>query len=371
MLTPSVRHALLSAAMLVLSLANLWSQDDQAAKDTLIVETVLRLENFDFSKAPEKVSAAVSRHLKANPGTDEFFQLIERHGLNEYGELLLDVAVEDTRGKGARAARLLLNTGAGDAILKRAATSDGASLDRLLKGVGLSGTPKGVALLTTVLTGDGKLPTRLAATRALASSKAGEAALLNLAANGALPADVTLTAANALQNSLDREIRSEAAKHLKMPATADSRPLPALAELTKRTGDPAKGKEVYQRICFICHKVGDEGIDFGPALTEIGDKLAKEALYTAILDPGAAISFGFEGYEIGLKDGTGLVGYIASQTDDELTLRVPGGANSSFKKSQIVKQQKLNISLMPPNLQAGVTEQGLVDLVEFLATLRK
>ena len=43
------------------------------------------------------------------------------------------------------------------------------------------------------------------------------------------------------------------------------------------------------KACFTCHKSGDIGIDFGPALTEIGDKLAREAMYVSIIDPNEAI----------------------------------------------------------------------------------
>ncbi|MDA0814299.1 MAG: c-type cytochrome, partial [Verrucomicrobia bacterium] len=135
--------------------------------------------------------------------------------------------------------------------------------------------------------------------------------------------------------------------------------------------DADQGKEVYQRACFICHQIGSDGLAFGPALTEIGDKLPRDALYASILDPSVAISFGFEGYEILLKDGTSRVGIIASETDDEINLRVPGGVSAVFEKSQLVDRKKLKDSLMPVNLQSAMSIEELVDLVEFLASLRK
>jgi hypothetical protein len=46
---------------------------------------------------------------------------------------------------------------------------------------------------------------------------------------------------------------------------------------------------------------------------EIGGKLAKEGQYLAILHPDAGISFGYEGWDIKLKDGTQLVGIVASK----------------------------------------------------------
>ena len=174
-----------------------------------------------------------------------------------------------------------------------------------------------------------------------------------------------------LHRSTDPRISEEAARYLVMPATADAEALPPIAELVTRKGDAGKGREVYQRACFICHQIGSEWLAFGPALTEIGDKLPKDALYSSILEPSAAISFGFEGYEFSLKDGTSRVGIIASETDAEVTVLIPGGASFVLEKSQLSNRKKLAASLMPANLQAAMSTEELVNLVEFLASLKK
>ena len=107
------------------------------------------------------------------------------------------------------------------------------------------------------------------------------------------------------------------------------------------------GHAVYAKICFACHKVNDEGIDFGPALSEIGSKLPKEALYASIIDPNAAISFGFEGWEVKTKKGDTYVGMVAGETDAELSLKTPGGVIVKTPKSEISARKKMDISLMP------------------------
>ena len=56
--------------------------------------------------------------------------------------------------------------------------------------------------------------------------------------------------------------------------------------------------------CSVCHMAGTEGKDFGPKLTEIGSKYAKEGLLNAIVHPSEGISFGYEGWEIKMKDGS-------------------------------------------------------------------
>ena len=47
------------------------------------------------------------------------------------------------------------------------------------------------------------------------------------------------------------------------------------------------GKKVFLQSCSVCHQVGSEGSSFGPALTQIGSKLTKDALYVSILHPDA------------------------------------------------------------------------------------
>ena len=91
--------------------------------------------------------------------------------------------------------------------------------------------------------------------------------------------------------------------------------------MVDKHGDAVKGKEVFKTLCSNCHQVNGEGVNFGPELSEIGDKLSKEALYTSILFPDQGISFGFEGYRIQLNDGSAAVGKIASETEDKVEVQ--------------------------------------------------
>jgi putative heme-binding domain-containing protein len=112
-------------------------------------------------------------------------------------------------------------------------------------------------------------------------------------------------------------------------------------------------------------------MDFGPKLSEIGGKLAKEGQYLAILHPDAGISFGYEGWDIKLKDGTQLVGIVASKTETDVVLKMPGGLVQNLKTSAIKSMKMQSNSMMPTGLADGMSQQELVDLVEFLMTLKK
>ena len=112
-------------------------------------------------------------------------------------------------------------------------------------------------------------------------------------------------------------------------------------------------------------------MDFGPKLSEIGSKLPKEGQYMAILHPSAGISFGFEGWEIKMKDGSMLTGIISSKTETDIDLKYPGGATQRIKTADVKSMKQLPDSMMPTGLQESMSSQELVDLVEYLMTLKK
>ena len=123
--------------------------------------------------------------------------------------------------------------------------------------------------------------------------------------------------------------------------------------------------------CARCHKVGDQGIDVGPALTEIGSKLPKEELYAAILDPSAGVSFGYEAWLVTMKDGNVAFGIIESETPGEISVKGPTGVVTRHPKANVKSRMQQTVSLMPPGLHLTMNETELVDLIEYLASLKK
>lgn len=114
-----------------------------------------------------------------------------------------------------------------------------------------------------------------------------------------------------------------------------------------------------------------KGIEVGPALSEIGTKLPKSELYEAIFDPNAGISFGYETWTVELKNGEQAFGLIVSDAADELALKAVTGVVMRYKKSEIKSRKQSSLSIMPAGLQVAMSEQDLVDLVEYLSSLKK
>jgi putative heme-binding domain-containing protein len=164
-------------------------------------------------------------------------------------------------------------------------------------------------------------------------------------------------------------MRDEAAKYLTLPGNKEGKPLPPVSVLAEKKGDAVKGKTAFGSVCSNCHTVNGEGVNFGPDLSEIGSKLDREAIYTSILYPDQGISFGYEGYMIKLRDGSSAFGRIISETADKIEMQYIK-ETQTVNKADVVSRTQLPNSLMPSNLQSQLSEEELVDLVEYLTGLR-
>jgi putative heme-binding domain-containing protein len=365
----------LRGAFLLLFIASVSVAQDAAdpQRDALIVETLLRLETPIDLDAKPKTKEAVLRYLKANPGSEQFFQVIERFQIKAAADELLELAIakpEETAG--VKAAELLLKLG-GDRIEKTIQGEDTARAAALLDALGNVGGKQVMELLKPLVSSDKPLAIRRSAAHALGESKPGAEFLLDLAKTGKLKEDLNFTVANALFALPDPQIQAEAKKHLKLPASANEKPLPPLPELVKMKGQADHGKKLFfsTATCSKCHIVKNEGKEVGPNLSEIGSKLSKEAFLVAILDPSAGISHNFETYVATTDDGKVVSGLLVSKTDAEVVLRDANAIQHTLKMDSVEELRKLPTSLMPADLQKTMSAQDLVDIVEYLMTLKK
>lgn len=350
--------------------------DDEAqrAKDAVIVRTLQRLPGVDLSTKPE-AKAALLRHLATMQGTDAYFDLIEKFNLRDSGQELLRLATEHADSTvSVKAARLLVKFGEREQLAKAIRDPDSAKAAKVVAVLGLLADAKTNELLAPLVT-DTELPlaVRSAAVAGLGRNAPGQKVLLTIVEQDKLPADAQFAAANALLSSADDAIRAAAAKRLSLPAAAGGEPLPPVSELVVKGGDAARGKAMFAGVgtCAKCHKVLGEGKDVGPDLSEIGSKLSKEAMYVSILDPSAGVSFNYETYVARTLDGTLLSGILVSQTDDVVELKTAESIVHKLKRDDIEALKKLPTSLMPADLQKQLKADDLVDIVEYLMTLKK
>lgn len=373
------RHSCLFVSfVVVLALAALSAAEEvspeQRAKDARIVKTLQRLPGVDLSSKPE-VKAALLRYLETVAGSDEYLALIEKFSLRETKDELLKLAIEKSDSTaGVKAAGLLVTFGERELLTKAIADPDPAKGAQVVAVLGLVADSQTNELLQPLVADAGQpLAIRSAAVTAIGRNAPGQAWLLELVEAGKLTKDLNFAAANVLLSSADDAIRTAAGKHLSLPATAGGEPLPPIAELVQRSGDVARGKELFATTgtCAKCHKVKGEGKEVGPDLSEIGTKLSKEALYLSILDPSAGVSFNYETWLVRTFEGTVFTGILVSQTDDSVELKTAEAIVHKLVRDDIEQMKKSTISVMPADIPKLLKAENLVDIVEYLTTLKK
>ncbi|MEO8564255.1 MAG: PVC-type heme-binding CxxCH protein [bacterium] len=325
------------------------------------------------SKDLPEVKAALARALVSVRGTPRFVELAERYEARDQRDELFRLALDKpNETAGTEAARVLLMYGGTPAFADVVKGADGDAARRAISVLSRNYSARVDTIITgAMLDSTRSLDLRRWAVQSFGNSYNGTQRLLTLVQEGRIPAELKAAAGSVLF-SAGNETREAAAKFLTPPpsTTLDGKTLPPLMTLAARTGDATAGRAVFQRTCTACHVVAGSGTDFGPALTEIGDKLPKSGLYLAILDPSAGIGFGYEGWTVRTKDGQTLVGIISSETDDEVSMKLIGGIQRKVPKSAIAERKRMESSLMPQGLERSMSEADLVHLVEYLSTLK-
>jgi putative heme-binding domain-containing protein len=136
-------------------------------------------------------------------------------------------------------------------------------------------------------------------------------------------------------------------------------------DLNAGSGNPARGHEVFMRVCGACHTMFGEGGKIGPDLTS-ANRADREFLLASIVDPSAAIRKEFLAYEVELTDGRALSGVIVDQSGGSLTLGTSTGERVTVPQSQITSVRESSISTMPESLAKLMKPQELRDLFTFL-----
>jgi putative heme-binding domain-containing protein len=131
-------------------------------------------------------------------------------------------------------------------------------------------------------------------------------------------------------------------------------------------GNEAKGMEVYQQNCGICHQIrGAMGVAIGPDLGTIHN-WSPAAIMANILAPNSSIASGFDLWEVELKNGESVQGIISTETPNAITLRNVGSMEKTISRNDIQSLRALNMSSMPDGLDKQINQQQMADLLAFL-----
>jgi cytochrome c551 len=148
------------------------------------------------------------------------------------------------------------------------------------------------------------------------------------------------------------------------------------------TGDPAKGKDVYDASgCASCHTIAGQGGDAGPELTTVGTLRGAGYLRSALLYPGTDLPQARVFLETGglldymfihvvTKDGHAFDGTRVVEDSFRIVIKDVNGKFLSFQKADLRELKKEPGKSVMPSVKGKLSDAQVDDLVAYLASLK-
>ncbi len=190
-----------------------------------------------------------------------------------------------------------------------------------------------------------------------------------------MPSELRNVASAVTNASPSAPIRDRAKRLLPPVVSKNRKPLPPVRELLGGKVTQSAGRKLFSAVagpkCASCHSLDESKKSLGPNLSQIGDKLGKEALLDSILNPSAGIAPEYYVWRLQTKTEGIVIGIVAEDTPQRVTVLTDATTDLRFKPSEILSRQRSRLSLMPEDLANTMTEQQMVDVLAFLTTLKK
>jgi hypothetical protein len=211
---------------------------------------------------------------------------------------------------------------------------------------------------------------RAAALRLLLRRPSSTAALLDAFEKGQVQlTELSLDQQQALADHPDGRLAQRAKRLLArggaLPSADRQKIIEELTPLTHKSGDAAKGKQVFLNQCAKCHKHGSEGHQIGPDLTGMAVH-PKEHLLLEILDPSRSVEGNYRAYTIGTLDGQILNGLLVAESRTAIELVDVEAKKHVILREDIGRTMVSAKSLMPEGFEKLLQQDDFVNLLEFL-----
>jgi len=179
-------------------------------------------------------------------------------------------------------------------------------------------------------------------------------------------ADTPASLVEALRSHKTEAVRA-LAKEVLPPVISRLDVIAGYREALEKEGDKEKGKLAFMKACISCHVSHDgEGIELGPEIATFATA-GKESLLERILDPNREVAPQFQAYLFEFNDGSVITGMIRSESTEEVVVRMPGGIDKTFPRSDVKSMRGMGVSLMPEGLEATLTVDEMADLLAYLS----
>lgn len=212
------------------------------------------------------------------------------------------------------------------------------------------------------------LDERTGQTTDMAKDSLGGQMLIGLLAENKIPAKLLPVVEANIFNNPDLSVRIQAGKYIKKSGSDKQFSINVIAKIP---GDAAAGKLVFAGNCSNCHKVDNTGSSIGPELTLIRKKFDKISLLDAIINPSAAIVFGYEPWLVNTKDGESIFGFLISENKLTMVLKDISGNKHTIAQKDISSKVKQQKSLMPEPANSNLTEKNIADISTYLLSLKQ
>jgi putative heme-binding domain-containing protein len=211
---------------------------------------------------------------------------------------------------------------------------------------------------------------RAEAAEALFSRRERLQALVEAIDRGAIsPADLDPARLAALAKHPDEAIRRRAEPIVaKVNLGGRQEVIETYRSVLGMSGDAARGRGVFQKVCASCHRLEGVGHEIAPNLASFRDR-GPEAILVNVLDPNREVNPQFVNYTLVAKDGRAVTGIIAAETANSVTLRRADDATDTIERREIDELRASGLSLMPEGLEKQIDPGAMADLLAYLRSV--
>ncbi|HEY3967062.1 MAG TPA: PVC-type heme-binding CxxCH protein [Planctomycetaceae bacterium] len=135
------------------------------------------------------------------------------------------------------------------------------------------------------------------------------------------------------------------------------------------TGDAARGKIHFQKVCAACHRLDNFGTELGPNLATVQNRGA-EAILLNMLDPNREVNPQFVNYVLVTNEGRAITGLIVAETTTSVTLKRQESASEIVLRADIEELRSTGQSIMPEGIENQLDHQAVADLIAYLVSVK-
>ena len=139
-------------------------------------------------------------------------------------------------------------------------------------------------------------------------------------------------------------------------------------------GDPSRGERLFfhdvRLQCQNCHKIGEQGKEFGPDLTRIGLRRNATDLLASLLTPSLKMEPEYVSYVAITTEGKLHTGLLMERSADLVVLRESQTKQARLSTKDVVELIPQKVSLMPEGQLREMAAGEVADLLAFLRSRR-